>query len=214
MRLVLLTAAVALFMLTLACGSQSKSADKTQSAVLKNSKGINPNIKISEIQDLSVSGKVVQVKTGKDGYTATIKDGNGNHYHATISAVNLQQSSTPYKRFEVGDDVSVKGSFWHDQEGQTYVTVKDILGDINTEKEHAVKGKITAIEKGKDGYTATLKDASGTTYKATISMVNLQKYGGTFKRYDVGDTIWIKGSVWEDPTGAKYITVKELKDAE
>jgi len=45
-------------------------------------------------------------------------------------------------------------------------------------------------------------------------MVNLQKYGGTFKRYDVGDTIWIKGSVWEDPTGAKYITVKELKDAE
>jgi hypothetical protein len=72
-------------------------------------------------------------------------------------------------------------------------------------------GTITHIENGKDGYMATIKDTAGKEYIATISIVNLQKGGSQFKRYEVGDAISVQGPSWEDEQGKVYITAEKLK---
>lgn len=78
------------------------------------------------------------------------------------------------------------------------------------ETETQVSGKITGIENGKDGYMATIEDSTGHTYTATISIVNLQKSGGTYKAHTVGETITVKGPSWKDEAGKTYIMVKQL----
>ncbi|MCJ8155095.1 hypothetical protein MKJ01_15105 [Chryseobacterium sp. SSA4.19] len=74
----------------------------------------------------------------------------------------------------------------------------------------AVSGTVTHIENGKDGYMATVKNSSGKEYIITISMVNLQKSGIQFKRYNVGDTITVTGPSWKDEQGKVYITAEKL----
>lgn len=74
----------------------------------------------------------------------------------------------------------------------------------------SASGTITHIENGKDGYMATIKNADGKEYIATISIVNLQKSGSQFKRYEVGDTITVKGSSWKDEQGKTYIAAEKL----
>lgn len=78
------------------------------------------------------------------------------------------------------------------------------------ETETTVTGKITGIEKGKDGYMATLEDSTGKKFTATISMINLQKSGGTYKTHEVGETITVKGPGWSDSTGNTFIMAKQL----
>lgn len=75
-----------------------------------------------------------------------------------------------------------------------------------------VIGTITAIENGKDGYMATVKDKKGAISIVTISIVNLQKSGGTFKRYNIGDRIQAKGEFWKDQAGVMHITAKSIKE--
>ncbi len=75
---------------------------------------------------------------------------------------------------------------------------------------YSATGKITKIENGKDGYMATLQDDKNKTYIATISIVNLQKSGGTYKKHDVGDTITVNGTGWQDNEGNTFIMVKQL----
>jgi len=84
----------------------------------------------------------------------------------------------------------------------------------NTEKNEvsSVTGEIIAIQNGKDGYTATIKDFDGKEYYATISIVNLQKSGGDYKAYKVGDKITVSGSSWKDTEGKMHITVHQLKE--
>ena len=78
------------------------------------------------------------------------------------------------------------------------------------ETEFSVTGKITGIEKGKDGYMATIEDSTGKKYTATISIVNLQKSGGTYKAHEVGETITVQGPGWSDSTGNTFIMAKQL----
>lgn len=78
------------------------------------------------------------------------------------------------------------------------------------ETEFSVTGKVTGIEKGKDGYMATIEDSTGKKYTATISIVNLQKSGGTYKTHEVGETITVKGPGWSDSTGNTFIMAKQL----
>ncbi len=77
--------------------------------------------------------------------------------------------------------------------------------------EKEVVGTITAIENGKDGYMATLTDKKGQNAIVTISIVNLQKSGGTFKRYAVGDVIRAKGNFWKDDAGIVHITAQDVR---
>ncbi|WBV58206.1 hypothetical protein PFY10_07080 [Chryseobacterium daecheongense] len=84
-------------------------------------------------------------------------------------------------------------------------------GDQEKDMTIEAKGKITKIENGKDGYMATIQDADGKEYVATISIVNLQKSGSTYKRYEVGDSIYVKGPSWKDDQGKVYIKAEQLK---
>lgn len=71
-----------------------------------------------------------------------------------------------------------------------------------------VKGEITEINNGKDGYTAKIKMADGTVYFATISIPNL-KDPKQYKKFNVGDVIKVKGKTFkiEEDT---LIKVEEL----
>ena len=84
----------------------------------------------------------------------------------------------------------------------------------NTEMEQktiTITGDVTAIQKGKDGYTATIKDKNGTESYATISMVNLQNSSGTYKSSQVGDTITVTGEYWKDAEGKIHIKANDIK---
>ncbi len=91
-------------------------------------------------------------------------------------------------------------------EQQPYQQPQEIKDKLIT-----VNGRVTEIEDGKDGYTATIKNTNGDEYIATISVVNLQKGSGNYKKYAVGDSITVKGTLWEDDKGKNYITVEELQ---
>ncbi|MBE8715242.1 hypothetical protein [Sphingobacterium hungaricum] len=73
-----------------------------------------------------------------------------------------------------------------------------------------VTGRITNIENGKDGYMATLVTSEGKTYIATISIVNMQKFNGTFKRHEVGETITVVGEGFQNDAKENYILVHQL----
>jgi RecJ-like exonuclease len=64
-------------------------------------------------------------------------------------------------------------------------------------KSVSVKGKVTQIERGKDGYTAKIKTDDGKTYSAVISSVNL--YGsGQYREVKIGDVIDVEGEATGD----------------
>jgi hypothetical protein len=71
-----------------------------------------------------------------------------------------------------------------------------------------VSGEVSAIQKGKDGYTATIKNAKGKMYHGTISISNLSN-PQLFKQAAIGDTIVVKGEVWKMGK-EKHITVREI----
>jgi len=55
-----------------------------------------------------------------------------------------------------------------------------------------IKGEVTAIANGKDGYTATIKDMDGKVYDVVISIPNM-KDPKNFRRVNVGDKIKVSG---------------------
>jgi hypothetical protein len=57
---------------------------------------------------------------------ATIKDAHGKEYVVTISIVNLQKSGNQFKRYEIGDVISVKSPSWKDEQRKTYITAAKI----------------------------------------------------------------------------------------
>nr|WP_315165490.1 hypothetical protein [uncultured Flavobacterium sp.] len=75
-------------------------------------------------------------------------------------------------------------------------------------KTATVSGKVSAIQKGKDGYTATIENTKGRTYFGTISIPNMNN-PQLFKQAEIGDTITVKGEVWKMGK-EKQITVREI----
>ena len=71
-----------------------------------------------------------------------------------------------------------------------------------------ISGTVSAIQKGKDGYTATIENAKGKIYHGTISIPNLTN-SQLFKPAEIGDTIVVKGDVWKMGK-EKQITVREI----
>ncbi|MGV3459711.1 MAG: hypothetical protein ACO1N9_04560 [Flavobacterium sp.] len=59
-----------------------------------------------------------------------------------------------------------------------------------------VKGTVTNVQNGKDGYTATIKDDAGETFHATVSIPNL-KDPKQYRAVAVGDVITVKGESWK-----------------
>ena len=58
----------------------------------------------------SFTGVIQGIENGKDGYTATLKDNKGETFEAIFSIPNM---GTNYKRWEVGDELSIKGDTIH-----------------------------------------------------------------------------------------------------
>ena len=58
----------------------------------------------------SFTGVIQSIENGKDGYTATLKDSKGESFEAIFSIPNM---GTNFKRWEVGDELSIKGDTIH-----------------------------------------------------------------------------------------------------
>ena len=78
-----------------------------------------------------------------------------------------------------------------------------------TETEITVTGEVTEINRGKDGYSATIKAADGKIYTGTISIPNM----GDPKKYrnvNIGETITVTGTTF-GPGDDTIIKVTDLK---
>lgn len=73
----------------------------------------------------TVSGKVVSIESGKDGYTAKISTDKNVFYFALISIVNLGGPEN-YKKLKEGDEVSLKGEIWKTKT-ENHIKVKEIV---------------------------------------------------------------------------------------
>lgn len=58
----------------------------------------------------SFNGTIESIENGKDGYVATLKDKYDKKFEAIFSIPNM---GTNYKRWEVGDELSIKGDTIH-----------------------------------------------------------------------------------------------------
>ncbi len=65
---------------------------------------------------------VTKIEDGKDGYTATLKNNNGNIYTCDISIPNLENE---YKSLKVGDKVKIIGDYGNGE--PTPIIVKQII---------------------------------------------------------------------------------------
>lgn len=77
------------------------------------------------------------------------------------------------------------------------------------ETEVTVTGEVTEINRGKDGYSATIKAADGKVYTGTISIPNMadpKKY----RNVKVGETITVTGTTF-GPGDDTIIKVTDLK---
>lgn len=73
----------------------------------------------------TVSGKVISVEFGKDGYTAKINTDKNEVYFALISIVNVGGPQN-YKQLKEGEEVTVKGEIWK-TETENHIKVKEIV---------------------------------------------------------------------------------------
>jgi hypothetical protein len=74
---------------------------------------------------VTVSGKVEEVVSGKDGYTARIASTDGNIYFITASIPNSTDPKN-YRRVAVGETVTVKGEQWM-QGTETHIVVREFV---------------------------------------------------------------------------------------
>lgn len=73
---------------------------------------------------VSMTGTIINIENGKDGYMATIRDDRGVECIATISIVNLQKTGSKYVRRNVGDKITVSGPYWKDNNGKVRITAE------------------------------------------------------------------------------------------
>jgi len=60
--------------------------------------------------NLSVSGTIIEITPGKDGYIATLKNKEGDNYIITMTRTRLQQK---YSTVKIGDQITVSGDTIH-----------------------------------------------------------------------------------------------------
>ncbi|MEH6681801.1 MAG: hypothetical protein V7724_14725 [Sediminicola sp.] len=138
-----------------------------------------------------ISGEVLSIENGKDGYTASIKTEESTVYKALVSRPNLGADGN-YGSMEVGNTVTVKGNVW-EMEGVKQLTVREIVKVSPSLS--SITGTVRSIENGTDGYTALLKTEKGETYKALFSIPNMGM-NGNYRRVEVGEKVVLLGEIW------------------
>ena len=73
----------------------------------------------------TISGKVVAVEFGKDGFTAKINTDKNEIYFAVISIVNVGGPQN-YKLLKEGQEVTLKGEIWK-TDTENHIKVKEIV---------------------------------------------------------------------------------------
>lgn len=93
----------------------------------------------------------------------------------------------------------------------TTVESDTITPEVDTEAPVTVtvQGRVAQITKGKDGYTALIREDSGREYYATISRVNLSE-SQQYREVKEGDRITVKGESFKLDEEL-HIKVKEIK---
>jgi hypothetical protein len=71
-----------------------------------------------------ITGKVKEVVSGKDGYTAKVVAADGKVYAVTVSHANLKDPAQ-YKSVKAGDEITVKGDAWMMGE-EEQITVREL----------------------------------------------------------------------------------------
>ncbi|HSD07201.1 hypothetical protein [Flavobacterium sp.] len=73
----------------------------------------------------AISGKVVAIEFGKDGYTAKVNTNKNEIYFALISIVNVGGPQN-YKLLKEGEEVSLRGEIWK-TDTENHMKVKEII---------------------------------------------------------------------------------------
>ncbi|MBA6157326.1 DUF4377 domain-containing protein [Tenacibaculum sp. S7007] len=128
---------------------------------------------------------VTKIENGRDGYTATLKDGKGGLYTSTISIPNLEDN---YVRLEVRDKVKVAGEYAESDPVQIYA--KKIKVIERTALKNLPKLTVTKVIGEKDGETIHLIDSEKKAYNMIVSIPNL---GKDYIRLKVGDRLKVEG---------------------
>jgi len=89
--------------------STSKTNDSTGTGSVVNTPGADTSA-IGATTPYSVSGTVLDITQGKDGYMADLRGEDGKLYSMTVSVLRLQDK---YTRFNKGDKVTVSGDTIH-----------------------------------------------------------------------------------------------------
>ena len=118
-------------------------------------------------------------------------------------------SSCGEKKSEQGADM-VTDTVAKEQVDNTEVAIDTInQEEMDANVMVTVKGKVTHIVPGKDGYMAEIQDDSGKTYFTTISIPNMDD-PKDYKQVNIGDVITVKGESWK-MDDELHIKVTELK---
>ena len=120
----------AVLALTVACNNKKGDADsEAASPAMKDTIAVdNTDVAVPEVPEqeeggVTISGKVLEVQNGKDGYTAKLSGNEGAVYFATISIPNLDDPKQ-YRSVKVGETVTVSGEvFKVGEEDHIKVTV-------------------------------------------------------------------------------------------
>ena len=135
----------------------------------------------------TISGKVISIKNGKDGYTAEVRTDQKEIYHALISISNLGGMEN-YTRLEIGDKTILKGEVWSKTD-PFQIKIREII-DVKkktiplliAEKSFQgispgdlISSHLNILEKGK------LKTGEGTFDVFYVNNKNLEKLGYILK---------------------------------
>ena len=95
----LLSVTIAISLLSVGC---TENSNKTP---------VDQGLKTSAKEQLiKVSGKVIDINFGTDGYTAKVLTSSGDVYFATLSIPNMGPEQ--FKQFAIGDLVTIEGQLW------------------------------------------------------------------------------------------------------
>lgn len=77
-------------------------------------------------RDITAKGVVTSITNGKDGYMAYFDGKDNKSYIATVSKSNLSKNGQKYKKYKVGEKITVKGSSWNDKDGTIHIMAKSL----------------------------------------------------------------------------------------
>ena len=129
MKRILIIAVLAVAVNVVACNDKKTdgvSNNATDVTEVDNTTVVTPEPSANaETKSVTVKGIVIKVEHGKDGYTAQIKDGDGQYYFVTVSRANLAEPGD-YREVNVNDEITASGEQW-EMNGEVHIKAISII---------------------------------------------------------------------------------------